>query len=122
MFLSSTCLIMGSRLVFISVTLMAMVLKSRMNSPEINGHATTKSSLAKAGPRASSLVPGTRNWPPKRLPPGNAKTDADRRPPLSSYPRVSALSYGRLGHTHLGASKVCLLLVQGIVQEALALL
>src|SRR2546429_9277285 len=97
MFLSSTCPIMGSLLAFISVILMAMVLKYPTNSPEINGRATTKCFLVKAGPRAFSLAPGTRNWPHRWLPPGSSETDADGSPPCSSYPRLSA---GEAGHDH----------------------
>src|SRR5438132_4018720 len=95
MSLLSTSPIMGSPLAFISVILMATVLKYPTNSPEINGHATTKSFLVKAALRASSRVPGTRNWPHRWPLPGSTETDADGSPamPLLSvsigvYPRL----------------------------------
>ena len=77
MSLSTTCPIMGSPLAFTSAILMAMVLKYPTNSPEISGRATTRSFLAKAGPRDSFLVPGTNTWPHRWLLPGSSETDAD---------------------------------------------
>ena len=77
MCLLTTCPIMGSRLAFTSATLMAMVLKYPTNSQEISGRARTKCFLAKAGPRDSSLVPGTSTWPHRWLLPGSSETDTE---------------------------------------------